>query len=223
MPDAEVALVCGAAGALGSALVAAFSARGDRVVAVDRDAPEAGGGVRAEAADLTSADDVESLWSRLEADGLRPSWVVNAVGGFRTGTVADSDPDSLRLMLDLNLGTAWWSCRSAARRLDAGGAIVNVSARAALAGGSGSAAYAVAKAAVVRLTQALALELADRGVRANVLLPSLIETPANRASMPPEQMAKAVPPAEIAAVAAFLCSAASAPISGAAIPVYGRA
>jgi NAD(P)-dependent dehydrogenase (short-subunit alcohol dehydrogenase family) len=223
MPDAEVALVCGAGGALGSALVAAFSARGDRVVAVDRAAPDAAAGVRAEAADLTSADDVEALWSRLEADGLRPRWVANAVGGFRTGTVADSDPDSLRLMLDLNLGTAWWSCRSAARRLEDGGAIVNVSARAALTGGSGSAAYAVAKAAVVRLTHALALELADRGVRANVLLPSVIDTPANRASTPPEQMAKAVPPAEIAAVAAFLCSDASAPISGAAIPVYGRA
>ncbi len=223
MADPDVALVCGAGGALGSALVAAFASRGDRVVAVDRHPPDAADGVRPEAADLTSADEVEALWSRLEAGGDRPRWVVNAVGGFRAGTVSDSEPDDVRFLLDLNLGTAWWSCRAAARRLEAGGAIVNVSSRAALVGGSGSAAYAVSKAAVVRLTQVLAAELAERGVRVNALLPSVIDTPANRASTPADQMLKAVPPAEIAAVAAFLCSDAAAPISGVAVPVYGRA
>jgi NAD(P)-dependent dehydrogenase (short-subunit alcohol dehydrogenase family) len=211
-----VALVCGAGGALGRALVAAFLARGDRVVAADRQGVEADG-VRAEAVDLTSPDDVEALWERLEADGERPRWVVNAVGGFRTGTVADSDAEGLRFLLDLNLGTAWWSCRSAARRMEAGAAIVNVSARSALAGGTGSAAYAVSKAAVVRLTEVLAGELAERGVRVNALLPSVIATPANSG------VAGAVPPEQIAAMAAFLCSDAAAPISGAAIPVYGGA
>jgi NAD(P)-dependent dehydrogenase (short-subunit alcohol dehydrogenase family) len=212
----DVALVCGAGGALGRALVAAFLERGDRVVAADRHGAEAEG-ARAEAVDLTSPDEVEALWERLEAVGERPRWLVNAVGGFRTGTVADSDPEGLRFLLDLNLGTAWWSCRSAARRMETGAAIVNVSARSALAGGSGSAAYAVSKAAVVRLTELLAGELAERGVRVNALLPSVIATPANSG------VEGAVPPEQIATVAAFLCSDAAAPISGAAIPVYGRA
>ena len=212
----DIALVCGAGGALGRALVAAFLERGDRVVAADRHGAEAEG-ARAEAVDLTSPDEVEALWERLEAVGERPRWLVNAVGGFRTGTVADSDPEGLRFLLDLNLGTAWWSCRSAARRMETGAAIVNVSARSALAGGSGSAAYAVSKAAVVRLTELLAGELAERGVRVNALLPSVIATPANSG------VEGAVPPEQIATVAAFLCSDAAAPISGAAIPVYGRA
>jgi NAD(P)-dependent dehydrogenase (short-subunit alcohol dehydrogenase family) len=220
----DVALVCGAGGALGGALVAAFLERGDRVVGAERTptgTPPAG--VRIEAADLTVADDVEALWTRLADDGELPRWVVNAAGGFRAGTVADSDPDAYRFMLDVNLSTAWWSCRAAARRVEPGGAIVNVSARTALTGGTGSAAYAVAKAAVVRLTQVLADELAERQVRANVILPALIDTPANRATLSPEAMRKAVPPERVAAVAAFLCSDAAGPISGAAIPVYGPA
>jgi NAD(P)-dependent dehydrogenase (short-subunit alcohol dehydrogenase family) len=212
-----VALVSGAGGALGQALVAAFLDRGDRVVAVDRHGDDAGEGVRAEAADLTAADDVEALWARLEQDGEVPRWVVNAVGGFRDGTVADSEPASLQFMLDLNLATAWWSCRAAARRLQPGGAIVNIAARSAITGGARAAAYSVSKAGVVRLTQVLAAELADREVRVNAILPSLIDTPANRASMSPEQLRAAVPPERIAAVCAFLCSDAAAAVTGAAI------
>jgi NAD(P)-dependent dehydrogenase (short-subunit alcohol dehydrogenase family) len=121
MPD--LALVCGGSGVLGSALVEAFRARGDRVVVADRAAGVADEpGVVRRAVDLTSPDAVEELWDGLEAP---PRWVVNAVGGFRAGRVADSDPDDLRFMLDLNLGTAWWSCRAAARRRAAGAASVN--------------------------------------------------------------------------------------------------
>jgi NAD(P)-dependent dehydrogenase (short-subunit alcohol dehydrogenase family) len=217
----DLALVCGGGGALGSALVEAFLARGDRVVAVDRLFHEepARPGLAHEAVDLTSPDDVEALWERLEAT---PRWLVNAVGGFRTGTVAESEPDDVRFMHDLNLATAWWSCRAGARRLQAGSAILNVSARAALVGGSGSAAYAVAKAGVVRLTQTLALELAERRVRVNAILPSVIDTPANRASSGGEAGA-AVAPGELAAVVTFLCSDAASAVTGAIVPVYGWA
>jgi NAD(P)-dependent dehydrogenase (short-subunit alcohol dehydrogenase family) len=203
--------------------VEAFLARGDSVVAVDRAPPPEGAGragLEHAAVDLTAPDEVEALWDGLDR---LPRWLVNAVGGFRSGSVADSDPDSVRFVQDLNLGTAWWSVRAAARRMEAGSAIVNVSARAALTGGTGSAAYAVAKAGVVRLTQVLAAELAERRVRVNAVLPSVIDTPANRATLSEETMSVAVPPAQIAAVVTFLCSDSAAAISGAIVPVYGWA
>jgi len=220
---ADIALICGASGALGGALVEVFLARGDDVVAVSRTGGSGvDGHVRREQVDLTDPDAVEALWDRLAAEAATPRWVVNAAGGFRAGTVAASEPAEHGFVLDLNLHTAWWSCRAAARRLEDGAAIVNVSSRSAREGGAGSASYAVAKAAVVRLTEVLAAELAPR-VRVNCVLPSVIDTPQNRASLSPERMAKAVPPAVIAATIAYLCSDGAAATSGAAIPVYGAA
>ena len=217
----DVALVCGGGGALGGAIVAALSGRGDRVVVVDRGAGESDDSIRREAADLTSADEVTVLWDRLEEDGWSPRWVVNAVGGFRGGRVADTEPQTLRFMEDLNLGTAWWSCREAARRLPEGGAVVNVGARSGVDGSAGAAAYAVSKAGVIRLTQVLAADLSERRVRVNAVLPSTIDTPANRESLSPESLRKAVPPPDIAAVIAFLLSDAAAAVTGAIVPVYG--
>lgn len=227
---AELAVVCGATGALGRAVVATLAARGDRIVAVARDAErvralaeEAGPAVRGEAADLALPEEVEALWERIAAEGP-PSWVVNTVGGYRGGTVAETDPDRYRFLLDLNLTTVWNSCRAAAARMTGrGGAIVNVGAKAAMAGGAGSAAYAVSKSGVVRLTEILAAELLGDGIRVNAVLPSVIDTDANRAEMPASLMERAVAPEAIAAVIAILCSDAARPISGAAIPVYGRA
>jgi NAD(P)-dependent dehydrogenase (short-subunit alcohol dehydrogenase family) len=211
----EIALVCGASGALGQSIVAAFLERGDRVIAVDRNADEnPRPGVQAESADLTDPDGVEALWERL---GEKPRWVVNAVGGFRGGTVAETEPDEFRFLVDLNLATTLWSCRAAARRLESGSAIVNVASRTALVGGSGSAVYTVTKAAVVRLTEVLAEELADQRVRVNAILPSVIDTPANRDA----GSTNGVPPTEIASVISFLSSDAAAAISGAVLPVYG--
>jgi len=194
-------------------LVDLFAARGDRVVAVD------GTGVRGEQVDLSSAVEVAALWDRLTAAGDRPRWVVNAVGGFRAGTVADSEPETVIFLEQLNLSTAWWSCREAARHLPEGGAIVNIAARAAVRGGAGTAAYAVSKAGVVRLTEVLAAELVPRGVRVNALLPALIDTPANRAAMSPEALRRAVSPQQVAAVVAFLLSDAASAVTGALIPV----
>jgi NAD(P)-dependent dehydrogenase (short-subunit alcohol dehydrogenase family) len=217
---ADVALVCGGGGALGSALVEALRARGDRVVAVDV-GHEAGDrdGVRRERVDLTDADEVAALWERLASTGDPPRWVANAAGGWRGGSVADSDPEGVRFLARLNLATCWWSCREAARHLPPGGAVVNVAARAASRGGAGAAAYAVAKAGVVRLTEVLAAELAPRRVRVNAISPSLIDTPANRAAMDAEALAHAVSPQAVAAVVSFLLSDAAAAVSGAIIPV----
>jgi NAD(P)-dependent dehydrogenase (short-subunit alcohol dehydrogenase family) len=173
-----------------------------------------------EAVDLTAPDEVEALWDRLEQG---PRWVVNAVGAFRGGRLEDSEPDDVRFLHDVNVGTAWWSCRAAARRLGEGDAIVNIAARNAVSGGAGSAAYTVAKAGLVRMTQLLAEDLAAKRVRVNAVLPSVIDTPANRASRPAAEIEKAVQPAELAAVVAFLCSDAASAVTGAIVPVYGWA
>jgi 3-oxoacyl-[acyl-carrier protein] reductase len=220
---ADVALICGAGGTLGRSLVQAFRARGDSVVAVGRGQLEQAPGVRAKRADLVDPDQVEALWERLAERGERPRWLVNAAGGFAGGSLADSDPQSLRQQLETNLETAWWSCRAAAHRMQPGGAIVNVSSRAALVGGAGAAAYAVSKAAVVRMTTVLAAELVPRAIRVNAILPALIDSVANRAQLPAERMRAAVPADAISPVVGFLCSDAASAVTGASIPVYGWA
>jgi NAD(P)-dependent dehydrogenase (short-subunit alcohol dehydrogenase family) len=221
---AETSVVCGGGGALGGAIVEALLTRGDEVIVVDRHADgEPVERLRREAVDLTAPEAVEELWARLAADGVAPRWVVNAVGGFRGGRVSETEPDALHFVEDLNLGTAWWSCRSAALHLPEGGAIVNVSSRSGVSGGAGSAAYSVSKAGVNRLTEVLAAELAERHVRVNAVMPSVIDTPANRESLSAKALEQAVAPADIASVIAFLLSEASVAITGAVIPVYGHA
>jgi len=224
-------VVTGAGGALGRAVVAELVSQGHRVVAVTRATEDIKaledaypGAVVGEAANLTDPDAVDELWQRLDSRDEQIDFLVNAAGGFGGGSLVESNPGDYRHLLGLNLDTAWWSSRAAARRMreSGGGAIVNVAARSALEGGTGSIAYAVAKGAVVKLTQVLAAELKQTGVRVNAVLPSLIDTPANRAAFSAERMAKAVPPQAIARVIAFLCSEDAWPISGAAIPVYGR-
>jgi NAD(P)-dependent dehydrogenase (short-subunit alcohol dehydrogenase family) len=246
---ADLTIILGATGGLGTAVVDAFAKRGDRIIAVARSrsgvselaakyplspSPSEGGpgaGVTGETADMTSRQDVDDLWERIDRVGV-PRWVVNTTGGYRGGKVVDSTPDDFTAMMDLNLGTAWWSCRAAARRMTSGpsptgggqggGCIVNVSSRSALVAEPGAAAYAIAKAGVIKLTEVLAAELKSAGVRVNVVVPAIIDTPVNRKSLPEKAMQKAVDPAEIAAVILYLCSDAAAAITGAAVPVYGK-
>src|SRR2546422_7273169 len=170
----DLAVIMGATGGLGSAIVDAFASRGDRVIAVARSRAEVSqlaskypGVVTGDTADLTSRLAVDDLWERIDRVGT-PRWLVNATGGYRAGKVVDSTPDDFTFMMDLNLATAWWSCRAAARRMQSvpsssgggqgGGCIVNVSSRSALVAEPGAAAYAVAKASVIKLTEVLAAE-----------------------------------------------------------------
>src|SRR5256714_6756923 len=235
----DLAVIMGATGGLGSAIVDAFASRGDRVIAVARSRAEVSqlaskypGVVTGDTADLTSRLAVDDIWERIDRVGS-PRWVVNATGGYRAGKVVDTTPDDFSLMMDLNLGTAWWSCRAAARRMQGlspspsgggqgGGCIVNVSSRSALVAEPGAAAYAIAKAGVITLTEVLAAELKASGVRVNVVVPAIIDTALNRKSLPEKAMQKAVAPADIAAVILYLCSDAAAAITGTAVPVYGR-
>ena len=224
---AELAVILGATGGLGTSIVDTFASRGDRIIAVARSRSEVSRLeskypelVSGDTADLTSRLAVDELWERIDRIGL-PRWLVNATGGFRGGKLADSTPDDFTFMLDLNLGSAWWSCRAAGRRMQSGG-IVNVASRSGLVAEPGAAAYAVAKAGVIKLTEVLAAELKASGVRVNAVVPAIIDTPANRQSLPEKLMAKAVAPSAIADVIAYLCSDASEAITGTVMPVYGR-
>jgi NAD(P)-dependent dehydrogenase (short-subunit alcohol dehydrogenase family) len=150
----------------------------------------------------------------------------DSVGGFAmTGLVHETDPAEFDRLLRLNLAPAFNLARAAMPRLveRGGGAFVAVSARAALRPFGGAAAYITAKAAVLAFVQALDADYRSQGIRANAILPSVIDTPANRADQPDADHSKWVPPEEIARVVRFLVSDDAGVTSGAAIPVYGRA
>jgi NAD(P)-dependent dehydrogenase (short-subunit alcohol dehydrogenase family) len=139
---------------------------------------------------------------------------------------ADTDKAALMHMLNMNLVSCHLCCRAALRAMgERGGRIVNVGARPALEPrtGAGKVAYVASKAGVIALTQALAEELAPTGTLVNAVVPSIIDTPANRAAMPDADHGKWPSPADIAATIVFLASPANRVTSGAIVPVYGRA
>ena len=181
---------------------------GDQVVFVKADLLDPEGAAQA----VASVPDLEA--------------VVNLVGGFAmTGPVHETDPAEFERLLRLNLWPAFNLARAAMPRLieRGGGAYVAVSARAAIRPFGGAAAYITAKASVLAFVQALDADYRQHGVRANAILPSVIDTPANRADQPDADHSKWVAPAEIARVVRFLVSDDAGVTSGAAIPVYGRA
>ena len=223
------ALITGGAGGLGRAVVAAFVAGGWRVVAPVRPgrADRLPAGALAVDADLTVAADVEAATLVAAGDEEAPlRAVINLVGGYADGErIHDTPVEDFEAMLRLNLRPTYLVTAAALPHLmvAGGGSVVCVSSRAATAPFPGAAGYVTAKAAVQAFAGTVAVEYRRYGVRCNTVVPSVIDTPANRESMPTGDAAKWVAPAEIARVILFLASDASAPTSGAAIPVYGAA
>jgi NAD(P)-dependent dehydrogenase (short-subunit alcohol dehydrogenase family) len=224
--SARVAIVAGAGGALGHATTAALATGGLTVVAVDRTEQEMRdlpGGIRREVADTTDPAVVGQLIDRIAGEVGPPGVLVNTVGAFRLGDALATTPETLRLMIDVNLGPALWLSQAVAPHMQqqGSGAIVHVAARPGIEPSGGMAAYSVSKAALVHLTRTLDIELRPHGIRVNAVAPQLIDTPANRGSFPDEVMAHAVAPEAIAGVIAFLVSDTAAPVSGAILPAYG--
>ncbi len=222
----------GGTGALGSAVVEALLEAGWRVVVTwiapaERERIAEREGLVLVEADLFDSEAAALAAAEASADTEAPlRAVANLVGGFDSGARVHEMPiERFERQLELNLRPTYLVTQAALPHLiDAGGgSVVCVSARAALQPFPGAAGYVTAKSAVLGFVSAVATEYRDDGVRCNAVLPSVIDTPANRASQPNANHSKWVPPAEIAAVIKFLCSDDSRPTSGAAIPVYGRA
>lgn len=222
-------LITGGSGGLGEGVVAAFVADGWRVVAPVRPGSTArlpDGVIRVEA-DVTSAVDVGAAVAVAGAEAAAPlRAVVNLVGGYASaGLVHETPVDEFEAMLRVNLRPTYLVTSAALPYLVAagGGSVVCVSSRAAVAPFPGAAGYVTSKAAVLAFANAVAVEYKGQRVRANTVLPSVVDTPTNRAQQPGADFSRWVTPAEIAGVILFLAGDASAPTSGATVPVYGRA
>jgi NAD(P)-dependent dehydrogenase (short-subunit alcohol dehydrogenase family) len=225
---ARSVVVTGGTGGLGAAVTRAFLDDGWRVVVPWLFEQELERAPEHERLTLLQADlmdpGVAAEVVAAAGDDLRA--LVNLVGGFaQAGRVHETPVDDFDRQLQLNLRPTYVMCAAALPRLlDAGGgAIVCVSSRAAVRPFAGAAGYITAKAAVLAFVDVLHAEYRDDGVRANAILPSTIDTPANRRSMPDADFDTWVKPEEIARVVRFLCSDDAAVTSGGHIPVYGRA
>jgi NAD(P)-dependent dehydrogenase (short-subunit alcohol dehydrogenase family) len=225
----RVALITGANGALGAVIARAFATIGAKVIGVTRSqAPHTARdvGITYEVADVTDEKAVEALIAKVVREFGTLDIAVNTIGGFAAGQpVTDLSLGTWEGMLSLNARTAFLVSKHAGRVMAERhtGRIINVASRSAYRGRKNAAAYAVSKSAVITLTEAQAEEMRGFGVTVNAIVPSIIDTPANRVSMPTADTSRWPTPEQVARVVLFLASDDAALISGAAIPVYGDA
>ncbi|HET9483747.1 MAG TPA: SDR family NAD(P)-dependent oxidoreductase [Xanthomonadales bacterium] len=227
--EGMVVVVSGGLGNLGAAVASAARARGARVAVVDRvAAPEEFevddnllvlGDV-----DLASYEAAQSALARVVQHFGTIDALVNVAGTFRWETLEGGDVATWDLLYNVNVRTAVAASKAVVPHLKAKGAgrIVNIGAASAAKGAAGMGPYAASKSAVARLTESLADELKDNGITVNAVLPSIIDTPQNRADMPNADHARWVAPEALAEVILFLLSPAAAAVTGATIPVVGR-
>ena len=221
----QVVAITGAFGQLGRALTQEVLAQGGKAVLLDVVSGEAPTGTAGWKVDLTSSADVTRVLSEAVERFGRLDAIVNIAGGFRWQTVADSaDLQEWHTLFAMNLQTCVTATRAALPHLQraGGGRVVNIGAMAANKAAAGMGAYAASKAGVMRFTEALADEVKLQNITVNAVLPSIIDTPQNRADMPKAQFDRWVKPQEIAQVIAFLLSDGAAAITGALIPVTGK-
>ncbi len=228
----RVVLVAGAPGGRGTAVTLAFlkagavtcitAREGEALEGLRRDAGEAAGRLQARQVDVTDEAATAEYVREIMARHQRLDVLVNTVGGYRGGrSLWQAEAGEYEQMLALNLRSGYVLARAAApvMRARGQGVIVNVASRAAIEPGPGAAMYAASKAAALALMQSLAAELHGNGVRVNSVLPSMIDTPANRKAMPGSDFSQWAQPADIARVILFLCSDDARLVHGAAIPV----
>ena len=224
--DGKVVVVTGASGALGKVVAEVALARGARVAGIDHapsQIPATPNRTELGGVDLSDPGQAKKAIDAVAAHFGRLDALINIAGGFAFEAIAEGDPKTWQRMYALNVLTALNASRSALPHLGASRSarIINVGAMAAQQAGSGMGAYAASKAGVHRLTEALAAEWKGK-ITVNAVLPSIIDTPANRASMPKADFAKWVTPQELAEVILFLASDAASAVTGALIPVSGQ-
>jgi NAD(P)-dependent dehydrogenase (short-subunit alcohol dehydrogenase family) len=220
--DGDIVLIAGGSGALGQTVVPAFVSTGARVITVDRHPPSVQTGGRTDMkVDVTDEADVRRLVDEVIRTAGRIDALINLVGGFTIGRVVETDASLWHRMLTMNLTAAFLLSKAVLPHMlkRRKGRIVHVAARAALEPFPGAAAYIVSKSGLVALIRTLSLELAGSGVTVNGVLPTTIDTPANRSSMPDADPAKWVRPESIAQTLIFLASEEASQINGALIPI----
>jgi NAD(P)-dependent dehydrogenase (short-subunit alcohol dehydrogenase family) len=218
-------VITGATGALGAGVVAELLSRGAtcHVPMLERKLPAHLEVPNVVAAPGVSLDDESQVTAFYQS--VPDLWAsIHLVGGFAMSPITETSLADFEKQWRMNAGTCFLSCREAVRAMKkTGGRIVNVAARVAVVPVGGMVAYSASKAAVASITQSLAAEVLADNILVNAVLPSIIDTPANRKSMPTADHAKWPKPAEIAAAIAFLASPDNALTSGTLVPVYGRA
>ncbi len=229
----RVAIITGGTGALGRAVVSAFIEEGAMTVCtyiVDEElkglsSMSKNPNLLLIKSNLTKEKQVAKLVQKTQGRFRKIDVLVNIVGGFVYSKIQDTDEKTWDRMMNMNLKSTFLCSKAVLPQMikQNYGRIINISSRAALKGLAGVGAYSASKAGVLNLTETIADEVKDHDINVNAILPSTIDTPANRKDMPNSDFSKWVKPEEIARVMVFLASDDSKPISGAAIPVYGKA
>jgi len=218
----KVVMITGALGGLGQTVTEAFSRAGSKVVVVGRELPEKlPEGMLGIPADVTDEAQVQRLVTEAVRKTTRIDCLINLVGGFAMGRLAETEVSVWSQMLSLNLTSAFLLSREASRLMtkQGSGRIIHMAARAAVDPFPGASGYIVSKSGLLALIKVLALELAGSGVKVNGVLPTTIDTPANRQNMPDADPNQWVKPEAIAALLVFLASDEAEALNGALIPI----